>query len=189
VQVKSVLDKSEGGLGIGLALARGLAELHGGSLDAHSAGLGSGSTFTLRLPLPQAPAAVASDDVSTAVAARGPARRILVADDNVDSADSLAMLLRLEGHRVEVVHDGVEALRRLEEFRPQFALIDIGMPKINGYEVARRARAEQWGASMQLIALTGWGQEQDRREALEAGFNHHLVKPVDMEILLQRLSE
>ncbi|HXS92520.1 MAG TPA: CHASE3 domain-containing protein [Steroidobacteraceae bacterium] len=189
VQVKSVLDKSEGGLGIGLALARGLAELHGGSLDAHSAGLGGGSTFTLRLPLPQAPAAVASADASTAVATRGPARRILVADDNVDSADSLAMLLRLHGHEVAVVHDGVEALRRLEEFRPQFALIDIGMPKINGYEVARRTRAEQWGASMQLIALTGWGQEQDRREALEAGFNHHLVKPVDMEILLQRLSE
>jgi len=189
VQVKSVLDKSEGGLGIGLALARGLAELHGGSLDAHSAGLGSGSTFTLRLPLQQAPAAAASDDVSTVVAARGPARRILVADDNVDSADSLAMLLRLEGHEVEVVHDGVEAVRRLEGFRPQFALIDIGMPKINGYEVARRTRAERWGASMQLIALTGWGQEQDRREALEAGFNHHLVKPVDMAILLQKLSE
>ena len=99
------------------------------------------------------------------------------------------MLLRLEGHEVEVVHDGVEAVRKLEGFRPQFALIDIGMPKINGYEVARRARAEQWGASVQLIALTGWGQEQDRREALEAGFNHHLVKPVDMAILLQKLSE
>ena len=189
VQVKSVLDRSEGGLGIGLALARGLAELHGGSLDADSAGLGSGSTFTLCLPLQQAPAAMASDDVSTAVATRGPARRILVADDNVDSADSLAMLLRLQGHEVEVVHDGVEALRRLEEFRPQFALIDIGMPKLNGYEVARRTRAEQWGGSVQLIALTGWGQEQDRREALEAGFSHHLVKPVDIEILLQRLNE
>jgi PAS domain S-box-containing protein len=189
VQVKSVLDKSEGGLGIGLALARGLAQLHGGSLEAHSAGLGSGSTFTLRLPLEQAASAVASDDISTAVATRGPARRILVADDNVDSADSLAMLLRLHGHQVEVVHDGVEALHRLEEFRPQFALIDIGMPGINGYEVARRTRAEQWGAAIQLIALTGWGQEQDRREALAAGFDHHWVKPVDLEILLQRLSE
>src|SRR6185503_930351 len=137
----------------------------------------------------QAAPAVPSENSSTAVATRGPARRILVADDNVDSADSLAMLLRLEGHEVEVVHDGVEALRRLEAFRPQFALVDIRMPKINGYEVARRTRAEPWGASLQLIALTGWGQEQDRREALEAGFNHHLVKPVDMEILLQRLSE
>jgi len=189
VQVKSVLDKSEGGLGIGLALARGLAELHGGSLEAHSAGLGSGSTLTLRLPLEQAAPAVPSENSSTAVATRGPARRILVADDNVDSADSLAMLLRLEGHEVEVVHDGVEALRRLEAFRPQFALVDIGMPKINGYEVARRTRAEPWGASIQLIALTGWGQEQDRREALEAGFNHHWVKPVDMAILLQTLNE
>ena len=87
------------------------------------------------------------------------------------------------------MHDGVEALRRLEELRPQFALIDIGMPKINGYEVARRTRAESWGASIRLIALTGWGQEQDRREALQAGFNHHFVKPVDTEILLQRLNE
>ena len=86
-------------------------------------------------------------------------------------------------------HDGVEALRRLEAFRPQFALVDIGMPKINGYEVARRTRAGQWGAAIQLIALTGWGQEQDRRDALAAGFHHHWVKPVDMEILLQRLSE
>jgi CheY-like chemotaxis protein len=87
------------------------------------------------------------------------------------------------------VHDGVEALRRLEELRPQFALVDIGMPNVNGYEVARRTRAESWGASMQMIALTGWGQEQDRREALEAGFDHHLVKPVDTEILVQVLSE
>ena len=189
VQVKSALDKSEGGLGIGLALARGLTELHGGSLEAHSAGLGSGSTFTLRLPLQQAATVLPSDDVSTAVAPRGPARRILVADDNVDSAQSLAMLLQLHGHEVDVVHDGVEALRRLEELRPQFALVDIGMPNINGYEVARRARAESWGASIRLIALTGWGQEQDRREALEAGFDHHLVKPVDTEMLVQMLSE
>jgi PAS domain S-box-containing protein len=189
VQVKSALDKSEGGLGIGLALARGLTELHGGSLEAHSAGLGSGSTFTLRLPLQQAATVAPSDDVSAAVATRGPARRILVADDNVDSAQSLAMLLQLHGHQVDIVHDGVEALRRLEEFRPQFALVDIGMPKVNGYEVARRTRAESWGASIQLIALTGWGQQQDRQEALEAGFNHHWVKPVDTETLLQKLTE
>jgi PAS domain S-box-containing protein len=189
VQVKSALDKSEGGLGIGLALARGLTELHGGSLEAHSAGLGSGSTFTLRLPLQQAATVPSSEDVSTNAATRGPSRRILVADDNVDSAQSLAMLLRLHGHQVDVVHDGVEALRRLEELRPQFALVDIGMPKINGYEVARRTRAESWGASIQLLALTGWGQEQDRRDALEAGFDHHLVKPVDTQTLLQRLNE
>jgi PAS domain S-box-containing protein len=189
VQVKSALDKSEGGLGIGLALARGLTTLHGGSLEADSAGLGSGSTFTLRLPLRQAASTLPSDEVSDSDAKRGPARRILIADDNVDSAESLAMLLRLQGHQVEVVHDGVEALGRLAEFRPHFALIDIGMPKINGYEVARRTRAEPWGASISLIALTGWGQEQDRREALEAGFDHHWVKPVDMEILLQRLND
>jgi PAS domain S-box-containing protein len=189
VQVKSVLDKSEGGLGIGLALARGLTELHGGVLEAHSAGLGSGSTFTLKLPLPQTATALPPDAVSDVVVPRGPARRILLADDNVDSAESLAMLLRLHGHEVEVVHDGVEAWRRLQELRPQFALLDIGMPKINGYEVARRTRAEPWGTSISLIALTGWGQEQDRREAMEAGFDEHLVKPVDTEVLLKRLSE
>ena len=99
------------------------------------------------------------------------------------------MLLRLQGHQVEVVHDGVEALRRLEELRPQFALIDIGMPKINGYEVARRTRAAPWGASIRLFALTGWGQEQDRQEALDAGFDHHLVKPVDTGALMQKLVE
>jgi CheY-like chemotaxis protein len=189
VQVKSVLDKSEGGLGIGLALTRGLTELHGGSLEAQSAGLGSGSTFTLKLPLSQTATARPSDGASDAVVQRGPARRLLLADDNVDSAESLAMLLRLQGHEVEVVHDGVEAWRRLQELRPHFALLDIGMPKINGYEVARRTRAEPWGTSIKLIALTGWGQERDRREAIEAGFDQHLVKPVDTEVLLKRLSE
>ena len=189
VQVKSALDKSEGGLGIGLALARGLTRLHGGSLTAHSAGLGLGSTFTLRLPIYQEAATEPVDDASAAVATSVPARRILIADDNVDSAESLAMLLRLQGHQVEVVHDGAEALRRLEELRPQLALIDIGMPRINGYEVARRTRAAPWGASIRLFALTGWGQEQDRQEALDAGFDHHLVKPVDTVVLMQRLVE
>jgi CheY-like chemotaxis protein len=111
----------------------------------------------------------------------------LLADDNVDSAQSLAMLLELQGHQVEVVHDGASALRRLEEIRPEFALLDIGMPEVNGYEVARRTRAQPWGATIKLIALTGWGQEQDRREALEAGFDDHLVKPVDTGLLMQRL--
>ncbi len=189
VQVKSVLDKSEGGLGIGLALARGLTELHGGSLDAHSAGLNSGSTFTLRLPLHQTRLARARDEEPAPPVTPGLTRRVLIADDNVDSAESLAMLLRLHGHHVEVVHDGAEAIRRLDELRPQFALIDIGMPKINGYEVARRTRSEPWGAAIRLIALTGWGQEQDRREALEAGFDDHLVKPVDTGVVLRTLAD
>jgi len=189
VQVKSVLDKSEGGLGIGLALARGLTELHGGSLGAHSAGLNSGSTFTLRLPLHQTRLARARDEEPAPPVTPGLTRRVLIADDNVDSAESLAMLLRLHGHHVEVVHDGAEAIRRLDELRPQFALIDIGMPKINGYEVARRTRSEPWGAAIRLIALTGWGQEQDRREALEAGFDDHLVKPVDTGVVLRTLAD
>jgi CheY-like chemotaxis protein len=189
VQVKSVLDKSEGGLGIGLALARGLVELHGGSIEAQSAGAGRGSTFTLRLPLQAESAKPTPPAAPTTVAARGPARRILVADDNVDSASSLALLLRLQGHQVDVVHDGIEALQRLEALRPEFALVDIGMPNINGYEVARRIRAAAWGASIRLIALTGWGQEQDRREALDCGFDHHLVKPVDPDLLMRKLAE
>jgi PAS domain S-box-containing protein len=189
VQVNKVLDKSEGGLGIGLALAKGLVELHGGSIEAHSAGLGSGSTFMVRLPLEQPALTRTAADAAAAAAPAVPARRILLADDNMDSAESLAMLLRLQGHQVEVVHDGAQALRRLEESVPQFALLDIGMPKINGYDVARRVRAAPWGASIRLIALTGWGQEQDRRRALDAGFDHHLVKPVDTELLMHRLSE
>ena len=176
VQVESVLDKSEGGLGIGLALAKGLTELHGGSIEARSARLGCGSTFTLRLPLEPATAARATDNTRDATTPSAPGRRVLIADDNVDSAASLAMLLELQGHQVEVVHDGASAVRRLEETRPEFALLDIGMPQVNGYEVARRIRAQPWGASIKLIALTGWGQEQDRLEALEAGFDDHLVK-------------
>lgn len=186
-QVGTILDKSEGGLGIGLALAKGLVELHGGSIAAHSAGVGSGSTFTVRLPVEQSTAAKSPDTGSGTDAVQGPGRCVLIADDNVDSAESLAVLLRLQGHQVEVVHDGAAALRRLEESRPQFALLDIGMPKINGYEVARRTRAQPWGASITLIALTGWGQEQDRRDALEAGFDHHLLKPVDTDLLAQTL--
>jgi CheY-like chemotaxis protein len=159
-------------------------------LPAQAAGnLTAARRFRTGTAVAAAATALTADAVSTAVASPGPARRILVADDNVDSAESLAMLLRLQGHQVDVVHDGIEALRRLEELRPQFALIDIGMPKVNGYEVARRTRAEQWGASISLIPLTGWGQEQDRQEALEAGFNHHFVKPVDTQLLLQKLNE
>ncbi len=151
--------------------------------------MGSGSTFTIRLPIEQPKAANATDNTSDAAETRGSGRRVLIADDNVDSAESLAVLLRLQGHQVEVVHEGAAALRRLEESRPQFALLDIGMPKINGYEVARRTRAQPWGASITLIALTGWGQEQDRREALAAGFDHHLLKPVDTDLLTQTLVE
>lgn len=149
--------------------------------------MGSGSTFTVQLPIEQSTAAKSADNASGTAVTQGPGRRVLIADDNVDSAESLAVLLRLQGHQVEVVHDGAAALRRLEESRPQFALLDIGMPNLNGYEVARRTRAQPWSASITLIALTGWGQEQDRRDALEAGFDHHLLKPVDTDRLAQTL--
>ncbi len=179
-QVKSAQDRSEGGLGIGLALAKGLVELHGGSIEARSAGIGRGSQFIMRLPRR------AHDIKSTSDAARGrhaPAapRRILVADDNRDAAESLAMLLQIDGHELRVEYDGRGAMAAFADFTPQVALLDIGMPGFNGYEVARRVREREAGDAVVLIALTGWGQERDREMALAAGFNHHFTKPIDPE--------
>jgi two-component system CheB/CheR fusion protein len=178
-QVTTALDRSEGGLGIGLALVRGLVELHGGRVEARSDGPGRGSEFLVVLPLP----AVREDPPRPAenplpVAAER-LRRVLVADDNRDAAESLRLLLGLAGHEVRVAHDGPTALEIAAEFRPDTVLLDIGMPGLNGYEVATRLRALEWGGAPVLVAITGWGQEQDRRLALEAGFDHHLTKPID----------
>jgi CheY-like chemotaxis protein len=176
-QVEGVLGRSDGGLGIGLALVKGLTELHGGTVEARSAGLGHGSEFTIRLqlsPLHSIELPREADPMPP------PARsRILIADDNRDAADSLSMLLELAGHEVRVANLGRAALSLAQAFRPDVALLDIGMPDLSGYEVARELRREPWGGDIQLIALTGWGQEKDRQRALEAGFNQHLTKPID----------
>ena len=184
-QIGDPIERSEGGLGVGLALAKAIVELHHGSIEAHSEGLGKGSEFIVRLPLPQGPLS------ALPAGAQLPAvrRRVLVADDNRDGADSLAAALKLSGHEVMVTYDGCAALDAGAGFAPEIALIDIGMPGLNGYEVARAARATQWGKSMTLAALTGWGQEEDKRRALEAGFDVHLTKPVDHGVLEDLLAE
>jgi PAS domain S-box-containing protein len=166
------------GLGIGLTLVKYLVELHGGRVEASSHGAGQGSTFQVSLPLAQGPSPGPSQETAGKVA---PARRarILVADDNRDAADTLSALLELDGHEVRTAYDGVDALQIAEQFAPQIALLDIGMPRMNGYQTARRIREHGWGSSILLVALTGWGQEQDRRQATEAGFDRHLVKPGD----------
>ena len=174
-------EHSQGGLGIGLTLVRRLIDMHGGSVSAESAGPGQGSTFVVRLPLAK------RLEVTAAAAAPSPApapatRRILVVDDNTDAAESLSMLLDLEGHSTRVAHDGASALAVAAEFKPDAVFLDIGMPGMNGYEAARRLRAAN-GTAIRLIALTGWGAEEDRRLASEAGFDHHLVKPVDPTLL------
>jgi CheY-like chemotaxis protein len=177
-QVKSTHDRTEGGLGIGLALSKGLVELHGGMIEARSAGLGRGSEFSVRLPRREARADAGA--VKTAAAlADGVSRRVLIADDNRDAAESLALLLKLDGHDVRVVHDGEAAVSSFSDFRPEVALVDIGMPGLNGYEVARTVRKGSLGRAVTLIAVTGWGQDRDKAQALAAGFNHHFTKPVE----------
>lgn len=176
-----------GGLGIGLSLVRGLVELHGGRVEAASDGPDRGSTFTVRLPA-RADAPFSNGAAPVAVTGDHAPRRILVADDLRDGADSLGMLLRDLGHHVRVVYDGTAAVAAAGEFRPEIALLDIGMPHLTGHEVCRRLRAEPWGRDILIVAITGWGQETDRRLAAEAGFDHHFVKPVDLPTLLGLLA-
>jgi PAS domain S-box-containing protein len=185
-QVKSAQDRSEGGLGIGLALTKGLVELHGGTVEARSVGVGQGSQFVVRLPrrsVTVGKGAAAMPSPSRLVTKR----RVLIADDNRDAAESLALLLSMEGHQVTVVHDGREALRVLQTEMPEVALLDIGMPELTGYEVARQVRQGSLGREITLIAVTGWGQGTDKARALAAGFNHHFTKPVEPELLLELL--
>jgi PAS domain S-box-containing protein len=177
-QVKSTQDRSEGGLGIGLALTKGLIELHRGRIEVRSAGPGSGSEFIVWLPNQDSRIRQVAAQTS-AGSAQPMSRRILIADDNRDAADSLAMLLSIDGHVVHVVHSGHAALAAFSEFRPQVALLDIGMPDISGYEVASAVRQGSMGRAITLIAVTGWGQDRDKAQALAAGFNHHFTKPVD----------
>lgn len=188
-QAEPDLPHSEGGLGIGLALAKGLVELHGGRIEAHSAGLGEGSEFVVLLPIDCLEPRPASDAIPAegSDSTRKPSRRVLLVDDNRDGAESLAMFLELSGHEVTVAHCGLEALERAAELRPEICVLDIGMPDLSGYEVAKQIRREAWGARMTLIALTGWGQDEDKRAAQAAGFDHHLTKPTDPVVLEQLL--
>ncbi len=181
--------RSQGGLGIGLTLAARVVEMHGGTLRAHSEGPGKGSRFTVRLPIaaglpPAAPADAAPDESKPSTA---PRRRILVVDDNRDAANSLTMLLRRMNNEVHTAHDGLEAVRVAAEFRPDVVLMDIGLPKLNGYEAGRKIRADR-GSTVILIAVTGWGQDIDRRHSKEAGFDHHFTKPLELSALNQLLA-
>jgi signal transduction histidine kinase len=173
------------GLGIGLALVKRLVELHGGEVEAHSEGLGRGSEFVVRFPcLRQAERRTTPPEVASVPVAAGVSqRRILIADDNRDALDSLAQLLQLAGHEVYRAADGHEALAAAAERRPDLVMLDIGMPGLDGYQVARRIRAEQWGRQITLVAVTGWGQDADRRRSREAGFDSHWVKPLDAQKL------
>ena len=192
-QVDGTTHRAQGGLGIGLALVRQLVGLHGGTVTAHSAGPGRGSEFAVVLPLhlsrrPDPALQQGAPLAASAAERRG--HRILLADDNRDALDSLATLLQCDGHEVFTAVDGAEAFELAASCRPDVMLLDIGMPKLDGYEVARRVRQQPWGGETVLIALTGWGQEEDRRRSREVGFNSHLVKPLDLDaltVLLARL--
>lgn len=187
MQVDRSSERSRDGLGIGLTLVKRLVEMHGGSIEARSDGEGQGSEFIVHLPI-ISKSAVASLPAADLASKSSPQRRILIVDDNRDSADSLAMLFEINGNQTYLAHDGVEALEAIESHHPEVVLLDIGLPKLDGHEVCRRVREQPWGKDIVMIALTGWGQEDDRRKSEEAGFNGHLVKPVDYDKLLALLA-
>jgi CheY-like chemotaxis protein len=186
-QIDTSLERTERGLGIGLALAKTLVELHDGEITVESEGPGRGSEFIVRLPL--------AGDTSEAPMASGhqvprlSGRRILVVDDNHDSAAALAILLEMMGNETRTAHDGLSAYETALAFRPELMLLDIGLPRMNGYDVCRRIRKEPWGEAITIVALTGWGQKEDVRKSIEAGFNGHLVKPVELEALADVLAD
>jgi len=189
VQGDQSLERAQAGLGVGLTLARRLTELHGGSIEAHSDGPGRGSRFTVRLPV----AHVQMDRRNAVRLPQGPARasghRVLIVDDNQDFANSLAVILRAMDNEVRVAHDGAAGLAMAQEWRPDVGFLDIGMPKLNGYDLARRLRGSAATSAMALIAITGWGQEKDRRDAIAAGFDHHLVKPAEPDRIVEILGK
>jgi PAS domain S-box-containing protein len=181
-QVDRSLERATGGLGIGLALVKGLAEMHGGRVRAESPGPGAGSTFIVSLPLARVkPPPGVPEAGRNGATPRGPARRVLVVDDNRDSAASMAAMLELLGHEVRTAHDGVEAVDAAEAFRPEVVLMDVGMPRMNGYDATRQIRERPWGGSVTVVAVTGWGQEGDRAQSRSAGCDGHLVKPVHLD--------
>jgi CheY-like chemotaxis protein len=183
-QGERALERSQGGLGVGLSLVRGLLGLHGGRVEAKSEGIGKGSEFTVHLPLlvRSSPESLSPRlrEGGTAAAVK---RRVLIADDARDSADSLAVILAIKGHEAHTAYDGEEAMAVAARLRPEVIILDIRMPKRNGLEACRWIREQPWGRGVTLIALSGWGTEEDRRRTEEAGFDHHLVKPVAPEAL------
>ena len=181
VQSDRSLDRSLGGMGIGLSVVKQLIEMHGGTVEADSAGPGNGATFEIRLPLIENTAQTGDEHPVPAT----PARRVLIVDDNADAANSLSLLLEMEGHDAEPVYDPHDALARLPHFDPEVILLDIGLPGMDGYEVARRVRAQ--GSAARIVALTGYGQSDDIQRATDAGFDSHLIKPVDLRLLLQEI--
>jgi CheY-like chemotaxis protein len=184
-------NESRSGLGIGLTLVKRLVEMHGGTITAHSEGRGKGSEFVIRIPVALSRAPQANTPVKTKLKPRKEGKkpiRILVVDDNQDSADSLGMLMKLLGNDVRVVNDGLAAVEVANEFEPQVVLLDIGLPTLNGYEAARKIRKQAWGSKATLIAVTGWGETVDRQRSKKAGFDHHLVKPVEPDVLTTLLA-
>jgi CheY-like chemotaxis protein len=186
-QLDTSHERSREGLGIGLTLVKTLVEMQGGTVEAHSEGPGRGSEFVIRLPtVTEMPRPVPREPATQPLPAVR--RRVLVVDDNEDAAEWLATVLRLNGHETYVAHDGLEAVRSAERIRPDAVLLDIGLPRLDGYEACRRIRAQSWGKDLLLVALTGWGQEEDRQKSRDAGFDTHLVKPVDDDVLLKLLA-
>jgi CheY-like chemotaxis protein len=181
VQAPQALDRTRGGLGLGLAMVKGLVELHGGKVVAHSEGLGKGSVFTVRLPLVAGPVATV---VEAPKAKSGP-RRVLVIEDNIDSADLLRDLLKLLGHEAEVAYDGPAGIELARTFRPHIVLCDVGLPGMTGYEVASAMRADPQLGALCLVALTGYARPQDQKDAMAAGFDRHVAKPLSIEAIEQ----
>jgi CheY-like chemotaxis protein/two-component sensor histidine kinase len=188
-QLDSSTQRTQGGLGIGLSIAQRLVEMHGGTLEARSEGLGKGSEFVVELPLHDTATAQDAAPVEPPHAQSNErSLRVLVADDNEDAAATLAMVLEMKGHQVRTAHDGVEAVQIAERFKPEVAVLDIGMPRLDGYEVCKRLRAQPHGRDMLIVALTGWGQTEDKQRSGNAGFDHHLVKPANVGALEELLS-
>jgi CheY-like chemotaxis protein len=187
-QVDRRLEQRSGGLGIGLTLARRLVEIHDGSIEVRSQGINQGSEFIVRLPLLIAPPPEVKSADPAAPAKSLTGHRILMVDDNHDAANSLATILRHKGNEVRTVYDGRQAVEAAREFRPELMLVDIGLPKLNGYEVALRIRQQTWGRNMILVALTGWTQDEDRDRSRQAGFDFHMVQPVTLDALEELLS-